>query len=82
MLTSSGTPLPGRRLLAVSLTGLVVYLALAGALSPGFLAGSWAGRRVTGFVDRRFRPLVLAIASASAVTIVARTLLQSGTVSP
>jgi uncharacterized membrane protein YfcA len=49
-------------------------LVLAAILSPGFVAGTWAGRQVTRFVDRRFRPLVLAISICSAILIVARTL--------
>ena len=63
-------------LAALAAAGLLAIrdFALAALLSPGFAAGAWAGRHATGFVDRRFRPLVLTVATLSAIVIVARTL--------
>ncbi|MCP5370947.1 MAG: sulfite exporter TauE/SafE family protein [Hyphomicrobiales bacterium] len=43
---------------------------LAISLAPAFLLGSWVSKFLTGFVDRRFRPLVLLVCACSAVVII------------
>jgi len=47
---------------------------LALSLAPALAAGTWVSRFLTDFVDRRFRPLVLIICSASALAIVVKTM--------
>lgn len=60
-------------LLAYGLLGLK-DLMLAAILVPGLALGSWMSRYGTGFVDRRFRPLILSLCGIAAILIIIKTL--------
>lgn len=64
----------GISLLVLWLNGLLGWhdCLLALTLLPGLIAGSWLAGRVTAFVDRRFRALVLVLCVVSAVAILIR----------
>jgi len=47
---------------------------LALTLAPALAAGAWVSRYLTDFVDRRFRPLVLIVCTASALAIIVKAL--------
>jgi len=65
----------------ISLAALAVHgwldlgdVILALSLAPALAAGTWVSRYLTDFVDRRFRPLVLFVCTASALAIIAKSL--------
>ena len=50
------------------------YVILAALLAPGFIVGVYLSKRFHKFVDNRFRYLVLAFSSISAIALIARSL--------